>query len=214
MDGGNNLGITVHVSHRLGDDINVGHIFAWRTVLVLEQSDQHWLFGVSDFSCIHMGTHFVYGGTDELVVSMSPRTRETGQAIVTSAIIYSDSQNWCNRIWVEIERYLIGVAEKAPPVVGDTAEKIPRPGRNGAALTKHGLFRKKNHTQPTKRKNLTGIPRFGKSPMAIDRGSSTPDAHLLRAPSRYPCEDVVMTSAIKGRNNLKNFYQRNRLGSS
>ena len=77
MDSGNNLGITVHMSHRLGDDIEVGHIFARRRrVLVLEESEEHWFFGVSDFSCIHVGTHFVYARADELVDSMSTRTRE------------------------------------------------------------------------------------------------------------------------------------------
>jgi hypothetical protein len=56
----------IHVSHRLGNDIKIRHIFSGRSVFVLEEPDQHRLLRVSDFTCVHMGTHLVNPGTDKL----------------------------------------------------------------------------------------------------------------------------------------------------
>jgi hypothetical protein len=47
------------------------------------------------------------------------------------------------------------------------------------------------------------MPRFGKSPTAVTRGSSTPVAHLLKAPRRYPCEEVTIISTMKCRKRVR-----------
>jgi hypothetical protein len=80
------------MSHGLGDDVEIGHIFSRRRVFVLEKSDQHGFLGVSDFACIHLGTHLINAGADKLDIQMSQQVCRKAKMRITSAMIYLDNE--------------------------------------------------------------------------------------------------------------------------
>lgn len=118
---------------------------------------------------------------------------------------FSDSSNFpafiCARIWYtrsltnwddenEIADYmkqgsshlshdLIRVTELTPSSVGNLADKIPGPSGNDASLSLK-IRGEKEEQEVTH----TKIPRFGKSLMAVERGSSVFIDHLWTAPRR------------------------------
>lgn len=82
------------MSHRFRDDIKIRHQLVRPVILMLQEADEHVLRLFNFFrelSCVHLGTHLVYAGADELCgVSLSGG--EPTKRKLTSAIIYFEFQ--------------------------------------------------------------------------------------------------------------------------
>ncbi len=142
------------MTHTFRNDVTVGHRVFRRRVAVVEETVKHGnLFSLLQLAGVHLGTGLVNAFADKL---------DTGST--TTEIKASNPTNLCHN--------LVRVAHLTPTRIGNLADKIPGPGRHSASLDACQLSISGGIDRHTR------IPRFGKSCMAVERGSSEFNAHL------------------------------------